>query len=178
MTERASVLRSGPGLLGAADALRKIADHQSDQPTLAAWEATNLHTLATALVTAAALRTETRGSHWREDYPAPSDTWLGHLLVSLDARGTVDSGSAMGKPFGEAARTDTQSQPLHNASAGTGVHPDLTDSDGLTVRFVASLAPVGIQQSSPTRRASGGDGPLQADGAAEAQRDCGERGDG
>ena len=53
MTERAGVLRSGPGLAAAADALRKIGDQQSYRPSLAAWEATNLHTLATALVTSA-----------------------------------------------------------------------------------------------------------------------------
>jgi len=170
MTERAGVLRSGPGLLAAADALRKIGDHQSDQPTLAAWEATNLHTLATALVAAAALRTETRGSHWREDYPDASPEWVGHLVLTLD-RGTVE-----GKLSGGVARTDTRSRPLHNASAGTGVHPDLTDSDGLTVRFVPSPAPDDIQPSSPTQRASGSDISPSAD-AAEPQRDLPERGD-
>jgi L-aspartate oxidase len=136
MTERAGVLRSGPGLLAAADALRKIGDHQSDQPTLAAWEATNLHTVATALVTAAALRTETRGSHWREDYPASSPDWIGHLVV------TVDRGTAGETRAASIARTDTQSRPLQNAPAGTGVHPDLTEADGLTVRFVPSPAMV------------------------------------
>ena len=84
MTERAGVLRSGPGLAAASDALRKVGDLQSARPGLAAWEATNLHALATALVTSAALRTETRGSHWREDYPDSSETWLGHLIVTRD----------------------------------------------------------------------------------------------
>jgi L-aspartate oxidase len=171
MTERAGVLRSGPGLLAAADALRKIGDHQSDQPTLAAWEATNLHTLATALVAAAALRSETRGSHWREDYPDASPEWVGHLVLTLD-QGTVE-----GKPSGGEARTDTRSQPLHNASAGTGVHPDL-DAAGLTVRFVPSSAPADVQLSSPTRRASDSDSPRQADSAADPHGDRRERGDG
>ncbi|HEX5190040.1 MAG TPA: L-aspartate oxidase [Streptosporangiaceae bacterium] len=84
MTERAGVLRSGPGLAAAADALRKVGDLQSAQPSLASWEATNLHTLASALVASAALRTETRGSHWREDYPDSCDDWLGHIIVTLD----------------------------------------------------------------------------------------------
>ncbi len=84
MTERAGVLRSGPGLSAAADALRKIGDFQSSRPSLSAWEATNLHTLASALVASAALRTETRGSHWREDFPDASDDWIGHLIVTLD----------------------------------------------------------------------------------------------
>ena len=34
-----------------------------------AWEATNLLTISTALAGAARLREETRGSHWREDFP-------------------------------------------------------------------------------------------------------------
>ncbi len=83
MTERAGVLRSGPGLAAAADTLRKIGDQQSAHPSLAAWEATNLHTLASALVASATMRTETRGSHWREDYPDVSDDWIGHIIVSL-----------------------------------------------------------------------------------------------
>ena len=91
MTDRAGVLRSGPGLAAAADELRKIGDKQSDKPELTAWETTNLHVLATALVASATLRTETRGSHWREDYPSPSDSWLGHLVVNLaELEGTVD----------------------------------------------------------------------------------------
>ena len=123
MTERAGVLRSGPGLAAAADALRKIGDQQSYRPSLAAWEATNLHTLATALVTSAGLRTETRGSHWREDYPDASDDWIGHLIVTLD-RGTVE------KPSAGEVRADTSSRPPQNALAETSVRPDLN------VRFV------------------------------------------
>ena len=88
MTANAGVLRSGPGLTAAAQTLRDLATRQSDKPELTAWEATNLHLLATALVTSASARTETRGSHWREDYPDSSDRWLGHLLVNLDEAGT------------------------------------------------------------------------------------------
>ena len=89
MTDRAGVLRSGPGLARAARQLREIGDHQSAKPTLAAWETTNLHLLASALVASATLRTETRGSHWREDYPSSSDDWLGHLIVTLRDEITV-----------------------------------------------------------------------------------------
>jgi L-aspartate oxidase len=83
MTDRAGVLRGGQGLAAAAEDLRKIGQQQSAQPGVAAWEATNLHLLASALVAAAILRTETRGSHWREDFPEPSDDWIGHLIVTL-----------------------------------------------------------------------------------------------
>jgi L-aspartate oxidase len=172
MTTHAGVLRSGPGLAIAADELRKLGEQQSSEPTLAAWEATNLHLLASALVASATLRTETRGSHWREDYPDPSAAWLGHLIVTLGE-------ATAGKPsLGEKARTDTSSRPLQNALAGTSVHPDLDTTDGLTVRFVASPAAPGIQPSSPTQRASDSDIPPQADGAPAHDRDSQERSDG
>jgi len=89
MTDRAGVLRSGPGLQMAAEELRKIGDQPSNRPEVSAWEATNLHLLATALVASAATREETRGSHWREDRPDSSDDWLGHLIVTLGEELTV-----------------------------------------------------------------------------------------
>ncbi len=88
MTANAGVLRSGPGLRAAAQSLADLAARRSDKPELKAWEATNLHLLATALVASATRRTETRGSHWREDYPDSSDEWLGHLQVTLDGAGS------------------------------------------------------------------------------------------
>jgi L-aspartate oxidase len=127
MTSLAGVLRSGSGLADAARRLREIGSEQSVKPDLAAWEATNLHLLATALVAAATMRTETRGSHWREDYPDASDAWLGHLIVSLN-------------PEPGDVRAGTQPWPLLNASAEVGAHPDVT-LDGLTVHYVADENP-------------------------------------
>jgi L-aspartate oxidase len=83
MTERAGVVRSGHGLTMAAEELRKIGDQPAGTPGVSAWEATNLHLVAAALVAAAAARRETRGSHWREDYPDSSDAWLGHLTMTV-----------------------------------------------------------------------------------------------
>jgi L-aspartate oxidase len=126
MTDRAGVLRSGPGLTSALEDLRKIGQKQTGRPELKAWEATNLHLLATALVAAAEVRTETRGSHWREDFPDPSDDWLGHLIVTL-----TDQNQAKAE-----GRIGTQSEPVLNALAQIGPHPAST-LDGLSVRFVA-----------------------------------------
>ncbi|MCY7401535.1 MAG: hypothetical protein LH477_11385 [Nocardioides sp.] len=53
-------------------------------PGTPAWETTNLHTISSALTEAAALRTETRGSHWREDFPDRDDTRAGHIDSWLD----------------------------------------------------------------------------------------------
>ena len=87
MTEGAGVLRSAASLAGTAKALATLEDHASTQPSPAAWEATDLHAVATALVAAAQLREETRGAHWREDFPAASDHWRGHLVT--DRTGTT-----------------------------------------------------------------------------------------
>ena len=83
MTAGAGVLRSKTSLAQTADDLDELALRTSTEGGPAAWEATDLHTVATALVTAAARREETRGSHWRDDHPEASDAWLGHLVTSL-----------------------------------------------------------------------------------------------
>jgi len=83
MTEGAGVLRSKQSLATAADALEELATRTSAAPSPSAWEATDLHDVATALVSAAARREETRGSHWREDHPDASPAWRGHLVTTL-----------------------------------------------------------------------------------------------
>ncbi len=80
MTSRAGVLRNAVGLDEAAVMLDKIASRGTDVVDLAAWETTNLLTVAEVLTEAARGREETRGSHWREDFPARDDgTWAGHF---------------------------------------------------------------------------------------------------
>ena len=83
MTLGAGVLRTGASLDEAARTLEALAARRSDDPSPAAWEATDLHTVATALVAAAARREETRGAHWREDHPDADDAWRGHLVTTL-----------------------------------------------------------------------------------------------
>ena len=77
MTERVGVLRSAEGLDGALAELAALAGKDGEIGT-PAWEATNLLTISTALAEAARLREETRGSHWREDFPDRDDErWSG-----------------------------------------------------------------------------------------------------
>jgi L-aspartate oxidase len=84
MTAGAGVLRSADSLAAAAASLGRIgAGNSVVEPCVEAWEATNLHTVANALVAGARLRAETRGCHWREDYPETSPVWRGHLVTSL-----------------------------------------------------------------------------------------------
>jgi L-aspartate oxidase len=86
MTERAGVLRSRAGLASGARALGDLAGRTTDDADVSAWETTNLLTVSTALLAAAAAREETRGSHWREDFPARDDEhWARHVDVTLDA---------------------------------------------------------------------------------------------
>jgi L-aspartate oxidase len=91
MTSRAGVLRSAEGLAEAAALLDKLSGTTADVVDTDAWETTNLLTLSTALVAAAEIREETRGSHWREDFPGRDDErWSGHLdAVMVDGATTV-----------------------------------------------------------------------------------------
>jgi L-aspartate oxidase len=62
----------------AADGLAVGADVEAG---LEGWEATNLMTVATAVVASARTREESRGAHWRSDYEGRRDPWVGHLVV-------------------------------------------------------------------------------------------------
>ena len=92
MTEGAGVLRSADSLARTAKALAAV-DHTTTVADIGppAWEATNLHAVATALVHAAERREETRGGHWREDFPEQRDEWLGHLVGTLTPDGAMTS---------------------------------------------------------------------------------------
>jgi L-aspartate oxidase len=83
MTEGAGVLRSAASLAATAKELDTLAHRACTTPSPAAWEATDLHQVATALVAAAHRREETRGAHWREDFPQAAEEWRGHLVTTL-----------------------------------------------------------------------------------------------
>jgi len=89
MSADAGVIRTAAGLARMAGSLHRLSAQRSSEPNTESWEATNLVTVASALVAAASSRTETRGSHWREDYPAADDGWLGHLELRLGPDGTI-----------------------------------------------------------------------------------------
>ncbi|GGQ63364.1 aspartate oxidase [Kitasatospora griseola] len=85
MSTGASVIRSAESLSATAKGLAALADPAHPAPpSVETWEATNLHQVATALTAAAALREETRGCHWREDFPDRDDThWQHHITHPL-----------------------------------------------------------------------------------------------
>ena len=89
MSVGAGVIRTDASLHQAAAALAGAATADVE-PRPEAWDATNLHTVSTALVQAAIRREETRGSHWREDFPERDDArWRGHLLAALGTDGVL-----------------------------------------------------------------------------------------
>ncbi|NGO80715.1 L-aspartate oxidase [Streptomyces sp. YC504] len=99
MTEGAGVLRSAESLAEAADRIEAIhaeargalAEHgKTAEPGTDTWESTNLLCVARVLVTAARLRAETRGCHWREDHADRDDEqWRKHIVVTLNPDRTL-----------------------------------------------------------------------------------------
>ncbi|HEY3293375.1 MAG TPA: FAD-binding protein, partial [Candidatus Nanopelagicaceae bacterium] len=92
MSAGAGVLRSRESLLKASKDLEEIGSQVSTQPCVEAWETTNLFHLATAIVRSALLREETRGSHWREDFPESLAAWEKHILQRMDVDGNWSAG--------------------------------------------------------------------------------------
>lgn len=90
MSAGAGVIRTDASLADTAAALVALGRRDGAAPEPAAWDVTNLHTVGTALVAAAARREETRGCHWREDFPDRDDArWLGHLVTALGPAGVL-----------------------------------------------------------------------------------------
>jgi L-aspartate oxidase len=87
MSEGAGVLRSEASLTKTLQTLGELSKLTSTEPCIEAWEATNLHLLATVIVKSALLRTESRGSHWRSDYPNNQDKWLSRIVQQIDESG-------------------------------------------------------------------------------------------
>ncbi len=87
------VIRSAEGLERAARSLAAVPTRAHELPGVVAapqtaeWETTNLHQVATVLTAAAAARTESRGGHFREDFPAQDEAWQRRLVVRLDPDG-------------------------------------------------------------------------------------------
>lgn len=92
MSRHAGVIRNESQLAMAMGALGSLARSASDgvDPSRASWEATNLLTMASAIVSAALARTESRGCHRRSDHPDTDPAWVRHLDVTLDAVGAID----------------------------------------------------------------------------------------
>jgi len=90
MDRHVGVLRSSESLQLASTELNALAATEQGKPIAEDWETTNIATIATALTRHAVLREETRGSHWREDFPDQNDTqWRVRLVSNLTSDGTL-----------------------------------------------------------------------------------------
>ncbi|MEW9533322.1 L-aspartate oxidase [Microbispora sp. NPDC049125] len=122
MSRGAGVLRSDLSLAEVARALSAARwTPVTVEPCTESWEATNLLTVASALVAAAAEREETRGSHWREDHPERDDDhWRLHIDIALSAEGLVmrhEAHEAQGDATPETAAAPSGTAPLPLSSA-------------------------------------------------------------
>ncbi|HYN01618.1 MAG TPA: L-aspartate oxidase [Vicinamibacteria bacterium] len=80
MWEKAGLVRTGDGLREALAAIETLED---TLPAGAA-EARNRATVARLVATAALARTESRGAHFRADYPLADSAWRRRILLTLE----------------------------------------------------------------------------------------------
>lgn len=104
MTTGAGVRRSAQSLTTTLESLRSVrldaavpehldGDHFVT-PQAAEWETTNIHMVATALASAALTREESRGGHFRTDFPDRSDNWLKRVVVRVEDDGVLVTDTA------------------------------------------------------------------------------------
>ena len=116
MSRHAGVLRTGEGLRTLVDELEAQAARLGDTaPDTAAWETTNLLTVARLVAAAARHRTESRGSHQRADAPRPRpELRLRPVIVRLEGNTivTTDDRRQPSLPPALEAELDTITLPL------------------------------------------------------------------
>ena len=88
MSEGAGVMRSEESLKETLATLNQLSSRISTEPRIEAWEASNLYLLAVAIVRGALERTESRGSHWRSDYPETNPAWSKRVVQKYDLHGS------------------------------------------------------------------------------------------
>ncbi len=101
MTEYVAIFRTDHGLTKAIDAL-KFLKERADKAALSSkslrmnqelvqhWELDNLLTVSMAIAQAALIRRESRGAHFREDFPARSDDFNDHTVISMKQFGKAE----------------------------------------------------------------------------------------
>ena len=87
MSRGAAVVRTKDSLTTTLQTLDRLKAATTIYANVDAWETTNLYLLATAITRSALERTESRGSHTRDDFPNTSDAWHKRIHQSLDEIG-------------------------------------------------------------------------------------------
>jgi L-aspartate oxidase len=83
MSADCGVVRDEAGLVLAAETLGDLSRSADDLParTIASYEVVDVLRVARAIVSVATARAESRGAHWRRDFPETSDVFLGRFVV-------------------------------------------------------------------------------------------------
>lgn len=101
MTEHMSIFRSAAGMRKSIDTINEL-KKRSDQTGLSStslrmnqeliqhWELDNLLAISLTMTQAALNREESRGAHFREDYPERSDAFNYHTLISMVRFGEIE----------------------------------------------------------------------------------------
>src|SRR5256885_8176068 len=85
MWQDAGIVRTGKGLKHAIEQLEKLGPRLAHPQTRRAYEAQNLHAVALLVARSALAREESRGAHYRTDFPAHNDAkFLKHSVVKED----------------------------------------------------------------------------------------------
>ncbi|SKC39587.1 L-aspartate oxidase [Krasilnikoviella flava] len=84
----ASLERAAAVLAGVRTDAHRAPDVVAD-PQVAEWETTTVHQVASTLVHAALLREESRGGHFRTDFPVPDPVWRRRVTLALDDDGAL-----------------------------------------------------------------------------------------
>jgi L-aspartate oxidase len=85
MWERVGLVRDEAGLAAAVTELETLAARHPE----VAGEARNLLTVGRLLAAAALVRRESRGGHYRTDYPQPDSAWQRHLHLTMEEDGAA-----------------------------------------------------------------------------------------
>ena len=97
-TKGAGAVRNSQGLQQTISDLAQLATKTTNLASTQSWEATNLLTVSSFLSNAALRREESRGSHWRTDFPARNDErWLVRIQGKLNEGKLELSEKAIGK---------------------------------------------------------------------------------
>ena len=101
MTDNVGIFRTEKGLSRAIDVLKELKERadktalsskslRMNQELVQHWELDNLLLASMAIAQAARKRQESRGAHFREDFPERSDAFNHHTLVSMKQFGKVE----------------------------------------------------------------------------------------
>ena len=100
MWDKVGIIRSGDGLAEAAKTLatwRPVSDNKGEVPSFLApsdkpsYELDNLALCARSMAEAALLREESRGAHFRTDFPQPSPEWQQHIIFRRKEKAATEN---------------------------------------------------------------------------------------